>query len=161
MAGRKPKPTAIKERNGNPGGRPLNHAEPKPRKVAPAPPPHLAGEALAEWHRIAPELLRIGVLTSIDRAALTTYCDLWARYVDAADHLKQYGPVIKTKNGNLIQNPYLSIQNAAIDFMRKYLVEFGMSPSSRSKIHADATGEPDASEEKFFSQIPDAQTLLV
>ena len=32
MAGRKPKPTAIKELEGNPGKRKLNKKEPKPEK---------------------------------------------------------------------------------------------------------------------------------
>ena len=35
MAGRKPKPTAIKELEGNPGKRKLNKKEPKPDKGMP------------------------------------------------------------------------------------------------------------------------------
>ena len=35
MAGRKPKPTAIKELEGNPGKRKLNKKEPKPEKGMP------------------------------------------------------------------------------------------------------------------------------
>lgn len=34
--GRKPKPTAMKELEGNPGKHPLNTSEPKPNKKAPA-----------------------------------------------------------------------------------------------------------------------------
>ncbi len=38
VRGRKPKPTAIKELEGNPGKHPLNDAEPKPvRKAPPCP----------------------------------------------------------------------------------------------------------------------------
>lgn len=33
--GRPPKPTAIKELEGNPGKRPLNKNEPKPKQTAP------------------------------------------------------------------------------------------------------------------------------
>lgn len=35
MAGRKPKPTAIKELEGNPGKRKLNNKKPKPDKGMP------------------------------------------------------------------------------------------------------------------------------
>ena len=43
--GRKPKPTALKMLEGNPGGRPLNTKEPKPEKKAPRCPSWLEDEA--------------------------------------------------------------------------------------------------------------------
>lgn len=43
--GRKPKPTAMKELEGNPGKHPLNTSEPKPTKKAPACPKWLEPEA--------------------------------------------------------------------------------------------------------------------
>ena len=49
MAGRKPKPTAIKELEGNPGKRKLNNKEPKPDKGMPVCPEWLPPEAKAEW----------------------------------------------------------------------------------------------------------------
>lgn len=45
MAGRKPKPTAIKELEGNPGKRKLNKKEPKPDKGMPVCPEWLLPEA--------------------------------------------------------------------------------------------------------------------
>jgi P27 family predicted phage terminase small subunit len=44
------------------------------------------------------------------------------------------GPVFKSDRGYPIQNPYLSIANTALDHMRKFLIEFGMTPASRSKL---------------------------
>ena len=49
--GRKPKPTAMKVLEGNPGGRPLNKNEPKPDKKAPRCPAWLEEEAKKECHR--------------------------------------------------------------------------------------------------------------
>ena len=46
--GRKPKPTAMKELEGNPGKHPLNTSEPKPNKKAPACPKWLEPEAKKE-----------------------------------------------------------------------------------------------------------------
>lgn len=51
--GRKPKPTAMKELEGNPGKHPLNTSEPKPTKKAPACPKWLEPEAKKEWRRLA------------------------------------------------------------------------------------------------------------
>ena len=47
--GRKPKPTALKELEGNPGKRPLNDREPKPEKKAPPCPKWLNDDAKKEW----------------------------------------------------------------------------------------------------------------
>ena len=51
--GRKPKPTAVKVLEGNPGKRSLNTGEPKPEKKAPRCPAWLEDEAKKEWRRMA------------------------------------------------------------------------------------------------------------
>lgn len=51
--GRKPKPTALKVLEGNPGKRQLNVVEPKPRNKAPKCPAWLDAEAKKEWRRLA------------------------------------------------------------------------------------------------------------
>ena len=134
MAGRRPKPTALKKITGNPGKRSLNTREPEPDLNIPDCPEHLDDVARQEWARIAPQLHGMKVLARVDRAALAAYCQAWSRWVDAEVNLRKYGAVIKTPKGYPIQNPYLGIANTAIDLMRKFLTEFGMTPSSRSRI---------------------------
>ena len=47
-----------------------------------------------------------------------------------------------TSNGNIIQNPLVGIANKSLELMHKYLTEFGMSPSSRTRVSAKKkTGE--------------------
>lgn len=150
MAGRRPKPTRIKEIEGNPGKRALNRKEPRPEAIIPPCPEHLDLEARAEWARIAPELMRLRILAHVDRAALAAYCQAWSRWVDAETNLKKFGAVIKTPKGYPIQNPYLGIANTAIELMRKFLTEFGMTPSSRSRIAA-GVGQPEAPLEDEWS----------
>ncbi len=137
--GRKPTPTALKLVKGNPGKRPLNAAEPKPAPKIPDPPDHLPvkSEARKEWFRISKQLHELGLLTEIDRAALAAYCVAWGRWVEAEEQLTKYGTVIKSPDkGWLVQSPYLSIANRAMDQMAKLLAEFGMSPSSRSRVQS-------------------------
>ena len=144
MAGRKPKPTALRELQGNPGHRPLNKREPKPGGV-PRCPSHLDDEAKKEWQRISVELVRLNLLTLVDRAALAAYCGSWSRWVNAEENLQKYGPVIKSpKSGFPIQNSYCGIANSALDQMRKFLIEFGMSPASRSKLEVSGSSGDDA-----------------
>ena len=69
QSGRKPKPTAIKKLEGNPGKRQLNENEPKPVKKAPKCPMWLETEAKKEWRRTARQLEDLGILTEVDMAA--------------------------------------------------------------------------------------------
>jgi P27 family predicted phage terminase small subunit len=100
----------------------------------PACPPHLQGEARKEWRRIGRKLLACGLLTEIDGAALALYCQAWARWIEAEGNLVRYGTVIKAPSGYPIASPYLSIANTAMTQMARLLVEFGMTPSSRSRV---------------------------
>lgn len=143
MKGRKPTPTAIKKLNGNPGKRKLNDAEPKPKGGKPSCPPHVQGEARKEWNRISKDLHAAGLLTKIDKAALAAYCTHWGRWVDAEEQLRKHGPIVKSPSGYPIQNPYLAIANKAMQAMAKLLVEFGMTPSSRSRIAVDKADAAD------------------
>ena len=61
MAGRKPKPTAIKKLEGNPGKRKLNTKEPIPAKGMPNCPEWLMPEAKKEWERRADLMNQRGV----------------------------------------------------------------------------------------------------
>lgn len=138
MSGRRPKPTALKTLEGNPGKRPLNENEPRPTGV-PTCPRHLNKDAKAEWKRISRELTAIGLLTRVDRAALAAYCQAWARWCEAELNVQKYGHVIKSPSGYPVQNPYVGIANTALDQMRKFLIEFGMTPASRSRLQITVT----------------------
>ncbi len=158
MAGRRPKPTRIKEIEGNPGKRPLNRQEPQPEAEIPECPEHLDDAAREEWNRIAPQLLALGVLARIDRAALAAYCTHWSRWVEAETQLRKFGTVIKTAKGYPIQNPYLGIANTAVDQMRKFLTEFGMTPSSRSRVSASGGSDNPKEDDPWQQFLSPAKT---
>ena len=142
MKGRKPKPTLLKVLNGNPGKRPLNEREPQPLEGVPERPLWLDGEAQAEWERVVPELQAMGLLSSADRAALAAYCTAWSRWVQAEAQVRKYGPIVKSpEKGFPMKSPYLTIADQALETMRKLMVEFGLTPSSRSRIRLPAAGD--------------------
>jgi P27 family predicted phage terminase small subunit len=100
-------------------------------------PRHLKGAALKEWKRITVELEKLGLISQIDRAALAMYCTAWGRHVDAEEELHRQGAaglVDTTPNGFRIQGVYLNISNKAMEQCKSFLAEFGMSPSSRSRV---------------------------
>jgi P27 family predicted phage terminase small subunit len=134
MRGRKPKPTALKVLAGNPGKRKLNHSEPIAPGI-PECPEFLDTEAKAEWFRTAKVLTDMGVLTKADRSALAAYCVAYSRWVHAEDQVKKYGFIVKSpEKGFPMKSPYLTVADQALEIMRKLMVEFGMTPSSRSRL---------------------------
>jgi len=132
---------------GNPGKRAFNKNEPKPTIKAPSIPSHLTGEARNEWRRMVKLLIPLGLLTEIDRTALGIYCELYGIWVEAKKRLKEDGHVIINVQGNKTQNPYLGIMKGAFDQMKFYIAEFGMGPSSRSRINVPKPEAADPYEE--------------
>lgn len=146
--GRKPKPTAIKVLEGNPGKRELNLYEPKPDKKMPKCPDWLEDEAKAEWKRLAKNLNELGLLTELDMAAFASYCQAYARWMEAEEFISQHGTIVKTKTGYWQQVPQVSIAHSNQKIMMQAASEFGLTPSSRSRIIADENSakESDAME---------------
>lgn len=160
MRGRKPTPTHLKLVKGNPGKRALPENEPRPELDLPTPPPHLTDDAKVEWGRIVDQLYSLRILSQIDRAALGAYCQAYGRWVQAERSLAKMaerdeltrGLMIKTSNGNAINNPLVGIANKAMQDMVRYAAEFGMTPSSRSRIDAEkaAPGQDRERTSRFF-----------
>ena len=98
MRGRKPKPTRVKELEGNPGKRRLNTTESHPPVPAAVPyaPKFVNAEAKAEWNRMVNILLGMGLYTEVDHAALAMYCQAWGRWVIAERKLSAEGEIITT-----------------------------------------------------------------
>ena len=136
MRGRKPQPTAIRRANGNPGKRAWNHAEPVPPDDLPDCPPHLSAVAREEWLRIAGTLHEMGVLTTVDRAALAAYCQCYGRWAEAEEKLKGTPVMLKTPLGYVQQSPWLSVANKQLELMGRYMAELGITPASRSRVKA-------------------------
>ena len=147
MPGPPPKPTSLRLLNGNPGKRPINNNEPTPPVEMPRCPAHLNDVAKKEWRRISKDLLRLNLLSKIDGTALAIYCEAYSRWVEACDQIRQFGMVLRSpKQAILMQSPYLPIANKAIEQMKAMLLEFGMTPASRSRIDTsklDGTGDDD------------------
>ncbi len=144
-------PTALKALAGNPGRRSAR-GEPRPAVRLPSAPEHLPAAAKTEWKRIGGELLALGLVSGIDRAALTVYCLAWARQKDAIQHIAREGTVVfddgyreeMGEDGEVVRlkkaparwytSHWIAIERTANDQMMKALREFGMSPASRTKV---------------------------
>ena len=159
MPGPSKKPTKLKKLEGNAGKRSLPEKEPAPSIEIKSPicPAYLKGPARQEWNRIVPELHRLGLLTVIDQAAIEVYCSYFQQWKEAEaelarmrrefrdalkrrkkdprskEKLPSNGLVATTSNGNSIMEPMLSVKKQAAEMMHKFLIEFGMTPASRTR----------------------------
>lgn len=140
MRGRKPIPAIVKLVTGNPGHRPIKETM-CPDDGEPPCPDHLSGDAKAEWTRIVAELMKLpGLLSRIDMAALAMYCQTYSRWAYAerkiaeAQAAGKAGVIVSSPSGYPILSPWLSVANRAMEQCKALMVEFGMSPSSRSRI---------------------------
>lgn len=167
-SGRRPKPTALRKLEGNRGKRALNSKEPMPELGEPEMPDRLAPLAQQEWRRIVPELLALGVLSKLDQKALAGYCSAYARHCQAEDDVAKYGltieePVIDTKTGKqrkirgrllvrLKANPAAAKSSDAAKLMKSFLIEFGLTPASRSRLSTNPNGDKAAADpaDKYF-----------
>jgi P27 family predicted phage terminase small subunit len=156
MRGRKPKPTAQRVLEGNPGKRPLNEDEPRPPLLAPEEvvvPAELAANTRAaeEWTRLVPMLQKARQITEADRSALVALCTEWARYLDATARVMTSGMIVKSPSGYPMTNPYLPIARQALAACNRLWPELGLTPSSRSRVKA-APAEPSSDPFAVFDE---------
>lgn len=134
MRGRKPKPTALKIAEGNPGKRRINVLEPKPPSSLPDCPDHLSETAREEWDRLAQSLNAIGLLTQVDRTTMAAYCQCYGRWVEAEQKLAETPAILRMPSGYIQQSPWLTISNKQLELMAKYMAELGLTPASRARL---------------------------
>jgi P27 family predicted phage terminase small subunit len=104
-------------------------------------PKMLTGEAANEWDRTVVILHEMGLLTRADRSSLAAYCTAYGRWVQAEEQVAKFGTIVKSpEKGFPMKSPYLSIADQALETMRKFMVEFGLTPSSRSRIRTPEGG---------------------
>lgn len=139
---RKSKSLRILEGSHRSGRR--NGDQPRPRPTAPKCPDWLAPEAKDEWARLAPELERLGFLTVLDRGALAAYCQSWAEFRQITEIIDREGMVIPGHRGIDRKHPLLPALHQAMEGVRGWSQEFGMTPLSRSRM---SVGEVEQEEE--------------
>ena len=155
MVGRKPKPTALKIIQGNPGRRPLNRDDPTPGPLGK--PPSLVkarAVALAKWLELVSKECWGPVITLADADALEAYCLLYDRMSEAETKAAQFGMIIKAPSGFFVQSPWVGIANTCRRDMLKIASEFGGLPSSRSRLTVRPLGNEGAVKngpDKYFS----------
>jgi P27 family predicted phage terminase small subunit len=88
-------------------------------------------------------------LTEADLSALAAYCESFEQALMAYKYLEKGGVlpekrVVGEKEYTILKpNPFFDIWTKCRKQMREFMTEFGMTPSSRSRIGVNATDEKD------------------
>lgn len=131
--GTKPQRAALKLLRGNPGKRRVPTNEPQGVGMLDAPPTWMDEEQRAQWFysvQSAPP----GMLTATDREILAVWVVACVEHARAAVEVRKMGQVVKTKDGNIINNPHLGIANRQALIMVRVAGELGFTPSARASL---------------------------
>ena len=151
MRGRKPKPTNLKKLQGNPGKRRLNKREPRPRTSG-LEPSAVGTREIAFHDAVAPLLREANLLTDADLPAFEMMTIHFAIAQEAANDIRLIGPTTY-KNGRGKKRPILQVFRDNSAAFRAYAAEFGMTPSSRSRINIPETPDEPTLAEQLFSMV--------
>ena len=150
-SGRRPKPTALKVLQGNPGKRPLNGLEPKP-PAGVVVKPTLSPMAAAVWDELAPLAQAMGTLTTADIRSFGTLCELQATFTLTTQekHREGFTPFMVTtavdsavtEHMNVKEHPAIKLERDTAAALRPYYEKFGLEPVGRARIQIPKADEP-------------------
>lgn len=156
MMGRKPKPTALKRLEGNPGKRPLPANEPKHDPLCEACPAELLADAEAalEWARVIVPAIRRGQIGQPHRAMAVAHCAVWSQWRRQMDDAARNPEVVAAgKNKYPIPNPARGMANVSLGRLVQVDAELGLTPASQTKVAV--MGQPQDDIEALLSAEPD------
>lgn len=150
MRGRKPKPNALQQSEGDPAKRGVHklqarlEAEPKATRGLPECPRHLRGRARSAWNFWAPELESMSLDRRPDAIMLEGACVNFDSAVRASIECSKNGeviddPIVSRETGEVVafrqkKSPWVSVRERSWTLVRAFCSEFGFSPASRMRL---------------------------
>lgn len=145
MAGRRPTPTHLKLVAGNPGKRPLNNDEPTPKTGFPSPPSHFDSKLKSVYAKFCEILNEMGLLTVADGVAIERLTQCYIEILECDKVIKKHGQVQEVLNtqGELVlkANPAVAQRADADRRLRAWMIEYGLTQASRSKVKVNVKEE--------------------
>ena len=111
--------------------------EPKPEPVAPRMPTKLSAAGKRYWKWFVPRMEKLGILSQDNRETLKRYCALMAMWDDLYEDVQKHGvsQISPAQGTSSLRAEYRSFIQIGEE-CRRLETEFGLTPSSRSKIEA-------------------------
>lgn len=140
MRGKRPTPSHLKLLTGTQRKDRANPAEPqydKPKLLRP--PSWLSADAKRTFKTLGKQLTESGVMKSCDTLALSLLAEAHATYCEADRLVREEGLTYTANSGLKKITPAVRIRLDAANQVRHLMTEFGLTPSSRSRVKGDPT----------------------
>jgi P27 family predicted phage terminase small subunit len=147
MRGRKPLPTAVKEASGafekDPNRRNLD--EPQAKKGIPPIPESIVEDDVASkcWESVCGTLNDMGILTVADASVMELYCVTYSQWRCLSNVVKNGNCSTVDDKGRVSTSPEANQVHKYSATLLRLMAELGLTPSSRSRIHAEPRVEDD------------------
>ena len=129
------KPTTLKKLSGTLRPDRVNVAEPRPPPASTYCPRDLPKDARRWWHKIAPVLGELGLLTVLDVPAARDLVVCCARLVQCEAIIEEKGILVPgARNEGLVKNPAIAAANAYRQALYRWASKFGLTPSDRAGL---------------------------
>lgn len=132
--GPKPKPTALRVFEGDPGrllGKRDGEPVPASGDAAPVAPDWLGAIGKAVWSRYAPQVHALRLLTGVDLEHFAQYCAAHDHYHAADAEVRKLGQLVTGAGGGLVGNPAVRQRRDAQQAIRQLGSDFGLNPAAR------------------------------
>ena len=151
--GRRPIPTKIKIARGTLRKDRVRPDEPDAPRGMPPMPDRISADniALEKWQELSQILFDLGVLAVSDGEALATLCEIHSAEQSCLLELRATGPTIHTDLGGVKPNPAGSLYRSLAALKSTMMSEFGLTPSSRTKVGSSKQEAPQDDLEAFFT----------
>lgn len=114
----------------------------------------MSAEARKFWHRIAEQVIGAGVLRTVDVPAFVLMAEHYALALRAAEEIAGNDYLTtEDRNGAERKIPQLQVFRDNAAAYRAFAAEFGLTPSSRTRIHVAAEGEQLSLADELFAMI--------
>ena len=149
MKGRKPKAREIQILEGRDKKNPSRFANDVPQTIEHEPqmPEHFDDQATAAWNTLREILTASKMWSATYQVTLVLYCETYSNYRRAVELVRISGQALRTQaeDGSieLKRNPYSVELHRYKDELIKLSSEFGLTPSSRSRISLERSTEGD------------------
>lgn len=144
-----PKPTSLRILHGERADR-VNRSEPAAPLGDIKCPDWISSGARLVWERLAPGLIRRGVLTMWDVDAFLVVCEALARY-KAATQLVNGSALLVQGGSGLMKNPALQVQAESERTFLQFAARFGLTPSDRQGIKTEVADGASGGAERLLS----------
>lgn len=129
-----------------------------PLEKTPDPPMWLGPVGREYWNRIAPLLVKYGLLTDMDTEVLATLCDWWEVYRTSAQLLRESPKlaIVELPGGNQQKSQHSLMRDQAYKALVQLWPKFGLTPEGERRLRRlgpgkaeDKTGIQDFARKKY------------